>query len=315
MVDMAEYAFKEILPILRIMGRERWLTARPHPTLGNVSEFKIAEARYRCDPATARGIAKVMAELRRHSPAGAAAVYALSRCLANGPKCYRPTEEAAEAMLEVEARIEAQDYQQPYPQLVVEFPNGFRRLVAERRGRPVSDLPRSCLLHREDDMFVFVCRYADCERTVTFSLRPGKQLEDLIAAPPGDANWTSHVTADLLRSAINCTYLLMHYGFAEDDSERQRVRRKKPKLLFRTPVEVVLAQEVTVRVVRRRGAELDGPGTSPRPHWRRGHWARVPCGPGRAERRLVLRRPTFVRVATFGGDLADTSVTLRGGGA
>jgi hypothetical protein len=40
-------------------------------------------------------------------------------------------------------------------------------------------------------------------------------------------------------------------------------------------------------------------------HWRRGHWARVACGEGRAQRRLAFRKPVLVRADKFPGGAGD----------
>jgi hypothetical protein len=48
-----------------------------------------------------------------------------------------------------------------------------------------------------------------------------------------------------------------------------------------------------------------------RPHWRRGHFRRQPCGHGRSQCRLVFVRPCFINAGHFHGDLADTSYSIH----
>ena len=61
------------------------------------------------------------------------------------------------------------------------------------------------------------------------------------------------------------------------------------------------------------GSDDAEPGThaSHRPHWRRGHFRRVPCGQGRAARKLVFIKPTFVGKQFFMGDVGKSVTTYE----
>lgn len=50
----------------------------------------------------------------------------------------------------------------------------------------------------------------------------------------------------------------------------------------------------------------------PHPHWRHGHIRRAWVGKGRADRKIVFIRPTFVCSEWYRGDMSDTSVDYKG---
>lgn len=80
------------------------------------------------------------------------------------------------------------------------------------------------------------------------------------------------------------------------------------------PTYYTLAQQITVRasVGDARATEPGGPtGRRVRPHWRRAHWRRQPCGVGGRERRPTLIPHTLIHREQFGGRAGDTSVTYR----
>lgn len=67
--------------------------------------------------------------------------------------------------------------------------------------------------------------------------------------------------------------------------------------------------EIEERVVVGDAVEMEQLKKSPRTHWRRGHWAQQPCGPMRAQRKAIFRKPILVRAQYFLGDVKNTSVT------
>lgn len=70
----------------------------------------------------------------------------------------------------------------------------------------------------------------------------------------------------------------------------------------------------SVRLFDREGGEPGegGSGREMTTHWRRGHWTRQPCGVGRADRKMLFRKPCLVRADRFVGDHSATTATYRG---
>jgi hypothetical protein len=130
----------------------------------------------------------------------------------------------------------------------------------------------------------------------------------------------------LYRVAINFGLLLTRYG-AKDcgpvdpqgcAEQRRRAQRRKGhkarrarELLDAAMHRIDFQQNVVFyESVRPPAASPDAEGSTKRPHWRRGHFRRQACGPGRTERRLVFVRPCFINAAHFHGDRAETEYRI-----
>jgi hypothetical protein len=57
--------------------------------------------------------------------------------------------------------------------------------------------------------------------------------------------------------------------------------------------------------------DSEGDGSTRRPHWRRGHFRRQPCGHARLSRKLIFVKPVMVNARRYEGDPADTEYRLR----
>ena len=77
-----------------------------------------------------------------------------SKILAGGPKLFRPTAEQCRAMENTEANICFQDYRQPYPALIIEWPDEYRR-EKERQGLTGSFPPFTLAYHLAEHRTLF----------------------------------------------------------------------------------------------------------------------------------------------------------------
>ena len=103
------------------------------------------------------------------------------------------------------------------------------------------------------------------------------------------------------------------------DVERIRKAKKPPEVLVKRfenlqsfqPTVVSFHQEV--EIIERGSSLTVGTvlgGWKVHPHFRSGCFTNQPHGQGRSERKRIWRRPSFVNKDRFGGDLANTKVTL-----
>jgi hypothetical protein len=257
----------------------------------------------------------------------------LSKCLAFGPKLLRPSEEQCEALARTELSIPFADYRQPFPAVVIEFPEGYRRQVEERYE--VGRSPRFVVAYHDEGRSGALIVSAhwhpphDCGSIGTVMCpRPEYEfIEDALVrrviAPDDDP--ADFAVAELVeRLALNFCLMLTHLGVrqvghlnpAEAKRHRKLARskyteeRERGELLSLGDFSVLdFPQHVRLHEVEERPGEWKG-GThrTPRPHWRRGHWKRQPFGVGRSQRRLVFVKPVFVNLRHYRGDLKDTSV-------
>jgi hypothetical protein len=260
----------------------------------------------------------------------------LSKCLALGPKLFRPTKEQCEALAQTAVTIPFEDYRQPYPAVVIEFPEDYRRQVEEQFK--INSSPRFVVAHHDEGRSGAVAVYAywqpDAGRgsigTVMCPRPEYRVIEDALTrsliAPGDDA--ADFAVAELVeRLALNFCLMLTHLGVKQighlDPAQARKHRklarskyteeRERGELLALGDFTLLdFKQHVRLHEVEERPGEWKG-GThrTPKPHWRRGHWKRQPFGVGRSQRRLVFVKPVFVNLRQYRGDLKDTSVVYE----
>jgi len=79
--------------------------------------------------------------------------------------------------------------------------------------------------------------------------------------------------------------------------------------ILRFDQKVEFYDEIVENAPEGEAMEMDALKKSPRSHWRRGHFANQPFGPGLRERKIIFRKPVLVRAGAFFGDVKNTSVT------
>lgn len=239
-------------------------------------------------------------------------MHGLSIWLLDGPKTFKPTREQCQALENVDVNLMLTDYAQPFPAMLVEvdYPPFSSVLCFHHKGM------LSCTLHTKDHEHDIITTVRQSERPVEDSLRKFDESCRVDAV----------LAAKALRVACNSCLALVHYGhmsehlfpkevandrkLAAEQTERgQRARERLPLAVQK----ISFSQEVRIHRTRTAHANETGvAGSSKGPHWRRGHWAMQPCGPGRSERKRILRAPVFVRFDLFVGDKADTETTYKG---
>lgn len=266
--------------------------------------------------------------------------YAISRTLAGGVKLFRPRPEDCRALEHTEPNVRFEDYRQPFPGVVFEWPEEYRREKQEDGFR----LPHYTLAyHLSESGSVFLDSFScPADHLVKlaspcYAQGPGgpalvcETIEGALTVG-GIQEEARHLEAGsllLTRLAINFSLLLVGYGCREagpaDTGRREPARRrslhrtrkqKARAALARQPVLVTFEQNVRLFEDRQaplpgghaEGANPEGGNPSPRPHWRRGHIRRQHHGPGNALVKTVFIRPVLVRRSAFAGEPSDTRV-------
>ncbi len=236
----------------------------------------------------------------------------LGRALLHGPKIFRPTALQCEALENVNVTLHQDEYKQPYPTCIVELPDDHssNRLVPDATGLFVEQRPEFVYIDTTEGIVsqvIFSSHYA-------ISLRYEGQptLEDWLNTPIPESTLAAdpaehQMAATVTRLALNFLLLVMDHGckMVPDDPEayqraaekrdRTGSRKKKKNLtkaLENWPHVHLLDQAISL--FEREGQpasasdEFARPGTPKRPHWRRGHWRGVACGPHRSERKRMF---------------------------
>ncbi len=282
--------------------------------------------------------------------------YALSRAIAQGPKMFRPSTLQCKAFENTSVDIPFAQFAQPYECLLIEFPEDYRKMKLEEGltrcpryvvswyDRDLQIIMVACQFDSQDDRIIGI-----------LSMRPEHDtIETLLSAPVYfEADGTAaedvsdfKVAQTFERIAVNLNLLIMYgdkshtvmpvnrEGWVRYRELKKRYEAKHDKvglakikdwgaaeiseikfdkddlsqnIGFKVQLEANPAPEFTNQI-----------GHSPKPHWRRGHWAQQPYGPGRSLRKPVLRPPVFVIGQAYRDegitvdtvDLANTSVII-----
>lgn len=243
----------------------------------------------------------------------------------DGPRVFCPTADEYNALARTEIAVRLEDYRQPYPVMVIEIPPGTGFPVDPNYGTGELVFAR---LDRENRVIgtVFVGDGPGfLMNTMAWTADSEDVVEDRLMRrfPTDAALWTSEdareVSKSHWRAAMNACLLLATYGcrsLGKDNPEYaarleaklrkkgvpEAVREQNRRALRMIPERVVIDQAIRIfnrEVVRPEPG--DPTGRTVRPHWRRGHWANVAAGPGRAERRRVFRAATMVHPEGLAG--------------
>lgn len=104
-------------------------------------------------------------------------LWTLSKLFASGPKLFKPTVEQCEAMAEVELDIPFDEYRQPYPVIIFEYPQAFCKQMADKLqcGR----FPSIAVCHWSEQRVIHVSSIFSMGDSITALLpfRPGLNIE------------------------------------------------------------------------------------------------------------------------------------------
>ena len=269
---------------------------------------------------------------------------ALSRWIGEGPKTFRPTLAQCAALEQVEVDVPLEHYTQPYPTIFIEFPRvAISRPAGGGSGLGGPSSPYApflgclCFLdERGGPDRMLVCNLISAGNTddiVTVVAAHESRIENSLLRFDVECANVQGVAPQALRVAVNACLILSNYGCsfrwmfpkerASDEAlakERDTPRGERARdRLQMSPILLTFSQEVALyREETRCGSSPNPNGAARTPtevtsHWRRGHWAMQPCGPGWSERKRIFRPPVLVRADRFAGDLSQTSTGYKGG--
>ena len=327
-IDFQRIVPQEAIGPLAKLGQHRWLIPRPVPKTKK-TEFTVnvpTGLLMKHEP-------EVLSRLMQLFGGDIAfvAVYCYSRLFAYGPKLLQPTVEQCIAFEHTELRIPFESYHQPFPTVVIELPNEYRKILSNRFQRP--SFPGLVLDHDEMTGYILASEIRPMERGVTAVMAPRKETPTLERALLGKfSDGPEDAEIELVRAiervGMNLCVLLTMNGAVNrgpvDPSGFERLKRlkkgknalkaKRAKLLMQTmPRLIELEQNVTVfreqseATPSRTGRE--GSHSLKSPHWRRGHFRQQRVGPGRTDTKLVFIKPVLINKEFFVGDLKDTRAT------
>lgn len=313
---------KTILPALKALGQHDWLTWRPAHTNPPTTEYHL---QIPDDPALDVHDAFISLLHRPYNdPLHLLRLFAYSKTLTLGPKLLRPTTEQCEALRHVDVKVRLDEYQQPFPSMIVELPDEFRRRLTEEFAWKCPRFVVNYFDERTRYLFSF-CETAWQDQgtcNIIAPRRPFSDIEQALQFTTDKDGPDLRQGAALQRVACNFALMLTRFGVKESGpldpkshcrNQRQAKSRKPHKarraqaMLDAAFTEIGFEQDVVFYSERRTSnGNSDPTGRVVRTHWRRGHFRRQRHGSGLSETKLVFIRPCLVNAEHFNGDLADT---------
>lgn len=274
-------------------------------------------------------------------------IRALFRTIQEGKKVISPTYEQAFKLSEVEARIKTEDFQMPFPSMIVEIPKGYCDAMSKRFNR---HCPHYLLISKEEAHLTIVAAMdAEFQYSIQAKFGNFKTMEDLLSVKEDaggeyDDNGERTMIHSLYRIAINTMILMVYSGVVEEvkkpslselkallkikktrkrgknatDKSYQRAlatvgSRTKQYRFCEQNLPLFTAKEVNVYQedeVEDEGQEKRGSGNN-KPHWRKAHFRYVACGKNWSERKLTFIERFFVGAKNFQGRMSETAVNFK----
>lgn len=239
----------------------------------------------------------------------------------SGMKTIVPKAEQCFVFENIEPKIPMRNYNQPYPTVIIEYPEEYRSALM---GRHRTRTPLCTFSHwRPDIPTLIVCNfYGRNYPVVVFYITQNAADKTIEEAINFISNRRHHdidyvVANDTLRMIINLNLFATGFGFQKlgykNPKQHRFLERKKPLEAKRDFYYFGLNQEVKLyRKETYKSESGDGTHESPHPHWRKGHYRHQPYGPGNSLRKLIMIPPVFVCGDKYLGGLDTTSVTMKG---
>jgi hypothetical protein len=259
---------------------------------------------------------------------------AVAAWVAQGPKTFKPTPDICKTFENIDVNITLADYVQPYTAVGVALPKGMYEPYSsaicywEGAGSAHATGPGPCIM-----VVLFSPDHQNDITTAIGGFHGHVPIEASLRRFDDDVMAVADVSTRALRVVINSCLALAHFGhttspmFPHDLARDHKLAREQSPRgdrardrLTRVETLVAFRQEVVLTAGHSRTGERgascgdsvphDAGGTKAT-HWRRGHWAMQPCGPGRSERKRIFRPPVLVRADLFAGDVANTSTSYE----
>lgn len=324
---MRQIVPKELIRPLTILGKHDWLSWRPNHTEPPSTGYEL---HIPDDPALDdhEDVIDRIHMIKRYDNFLLCKLFAHSKALAAGPKLLRPTSEQCEALNHVDVNVAFDEYEQPFPVFIMEVPAEFRLQLSERFGEVCPRFVTNLHDRRSQYIFSFCEQGPDGGGTgnIMSPRRYWKTIEEALRFSIDEGN-DIQLGEVLQRVAVNFGLLLTRFGAkdlgpvdpaAHAKNCRNANRKSKRKadrakaLLAATMNLIDFEQEVVFfENVKTSEPNPDADGAMKRPHWRRGHFRRQPCGEGRKQRKLIFVKPCFINSAFFHGDHCDTEYRIH----
>lgn len=260
--------------------------------------------------------------------------------ITEGPKLFRPSADNLEALENMKMTIPFSEYVQPFPTIVIEFPDQYQKKLLAPNPIPNYDLglgigPEhqvgfvALSLYKEKEVLLCGTYFTSGQvfSTQMWSEYPSETIEDMIEYINKLETHEKSLPIDKLeleiswraiRAAMNAVLVMDEVGIKkcgyDNPSHVARLERsiKKGKYAEQSKRElkltpVVYSFDQNVKFYSKASPHSEGhTGITLRPHWRTGFWKMQPHGPENSLRKRIRINAVLVNAHFFGGKAADT---------
>jgi len=238
---------------------------------------------------------------------------AITEAIKNGPKLLVPSLEQCLALEQIELRIPYEEYEQPYPSVLIEFPYPYYELLKDKiKAGGVAPKGAVCYYNRELQIVIISLLFNNPgygDITTYMNSNPKiKMIEDefQILNPTDVEEEMANILRPLYRMILNLNLVLVSEGHKELGYAfpKRAAKEKDPKRRL-----VLVGFEQNIKLFDKEiktNPPGDGTHASPKPHWRRGYYRRQHHGPGNTLIKRKFIRPCFVCASDFSGDMSTT---------
>ena len=333
-MDFTLFAPNEAIPALTWLGKRDWLDFGCSDSFDKRAiwtRIKQLEVSAECNNEVWNQVERI-GKLACKDIVYSFYLLALSRSIANGPKIFQPTYEDCIALENTACTMSFEDYNQPYPVVIIELPKEYKKRLAQVWR--ISEGPSYIIAyHDEQKRFINMNTFFNFDNVLTY-LAPArkeyKSIENCIISNQESNFDNEFKVAELTqRLAINFCMVMSLLGVRQIgpmdasayEKAKKLIKRKDKyhrslgqKTLDSTCYKIEFIQKINLfeeEFIQPRQHSSDPTTThaSPKPHWRRGHYRQQPCGIKLSERKLVFIKPVLVRSNLFSGDIKNTEVT------
>lgn len=243
----------------------------------------------------------------------------------------------------IDLNINFEDYAQPFPNMVIELPEGYApNVLCPQTGRehggqimPLQHSPQLVILHHDPKLNMILASVifsSELSIKTVFAPKANECIEEYLdgyfvhnffddSLDTTAEEWD--LTKRVIKAAFNYALLVMQFGCQCVGPENERMhrrlqhfveaatKRKNPEQIAKAKANLSMHGFIYqhIKIMRSENGEtIEHTGYTVGPHHRRGYYKMQPYGPKNSLRKRIQIPPCFVNAHLFDGPMSNTHV-------